>query len=149
MSQICKNYPEPPSHLKGMGRSSLQKIDFVHFDIYCSPIFLFPKWGHVSLNYLNFLFYKLLREGSIIKYRENRTEIILKNCFTKQNKNEALQQISPTNSECPCQKEHFKFDQSAFLIFSLFAIANQSSKNCKVFLFFADSCAKIPQNLKN
>ena len=34
--------------------------------------FFFPKWGHMSLNYRNFLFYKHLPEGSISKHSENR-----------------------------------------------------------------------------
>ena len=52
----------------------------VHFFLYSSSFlfcwyivvssFLFRKWGHMSLNYQYFLFYRQLHEGDITKYRD-------------------------------------------------------------------------------
>ena len=60
-------------NIRGLvGRSSSPKIDFVYFDDVASSFF-FPKLSHMSLNYRYILFYKHFLEGSIRKYRENRT----------------------------------------------------------------------------
>ena len=47
-----------------------RKKGFLHFHTYYSPILFFPKWGHVYLNYQNFLFWKHFCEGFITKCSE-------------------------------------------------------------------------------
>ena len=56
---------------KGIGGDPAKKKTIFVYVVALS--FLFPKWGHMSLNYWNFLFYKHLHDDRITKYRENRT----------------------------------------------------------------------------
>ena len=56
---------------KGIGGVQPKKIDFVHFDICCSPIFLLSIMGSYVFHILLLLFYMHLCEGGITKYREN------------------------------------------------------------------------------
>ena len=46
--------------IKGIGGEvQPKKIGFVHFHIYVVALsFVFPKWGQITPNYQNFLFYK-------------------------------------------------------------------------------------------
>ena len=52
--------------IKGIGGGPAKKIKILFILIYVAALsFSFLKWGHMSLDYRNFLFYKQLCEGGI------------------------------------------------------------------------------------